>query len=165
MNSSEPTAVQATPRPSGAPAAPDAASLGMLLAQLREDAARQTACLKKQLFFTRLGALALCLLLCAVCAAGWMLWPRLDALLTQTQASLQQLDTVAAELAKSDIPGTFAQIDALTTQAGADLTRAVDELTAALAVLRQTDIGTLNRAIADFQAAAAPLARLFGGVK
>jgi hypothetical protein len=124
---------------------------------------------KKQLFWTRLlTLLILALLVCLVVI--WMraypvltdLAAQADALMTEVQVVVADLDQVAKSLQKVDFSALADNVDVMVRETGDAVTGAMEEMDEALQTIKNLDIQALNDGIAKFNSVVEPLARLFG---
>ncbi|WP_066454083.1 hypothetical protein [Anaerotruncus rubiinfantis] len=141
-----------------------------LLRQMQEESARQTACLKKQLFMARLCAVFTGAALLVVIVLFSLLVPRLTGLVGaandvvgQAGVVLADLQNVSAELSEADIGGVLKNVDGLVLQSRDGIVKALDDVEKALSVIEGVDIATLNKAIKDLHDVVSPLSRMFGG--
>ena len=141
-----------------------------LLRQMQEESARQTACLKKQLFMARLCAVFTGAALLVVIVLFSLLVPRLTGLVGaandvvgQAGVVLADLQNVSAELSEADIGGVLNNVDGLVLQSRDGIVKALDDVEKALSVIEGVDIATLNKAIKDLHDVVSPLSRMFGG--
>ena len=141
-----------------------------LLRQMQEESARQTACLKKQLFMARLCAVFTGAALLVVIVLFSLLVPRLTGLVGaandvvgQAGGVLADLENVSAELSEADIGGVLKNVDGLVLQSRDGIVKALDDVEKALSVIEGVDIATLNKAIKDLHDVVSPLSRMFGG--
>ncbi len=77
-----------------------------------------------------------------------------NVLMKQGSGVLENLDTVTADLAKTDISGMMKDVDSLVTSSEESMVTAVGKIEA-------IDIDSLNKAIKDLQSIVSPLAKLF----
>ena len=92
-----------------------------------------------------------------VCVAAFVLifnyLPRVDAVVTQMQTVLSNLETTTGELASLDLGGMMNGIDSLVASGQESLQQTMDKL-------NTLDFATMNKAIQDLAAVVEPLAKL-----
>ena len=136
--------------------------LMQLLQKMAQDNEDQNKYLRKQLFFTRIFAVACCVLVAALLAVLLKLVPPVLNTMEQAVSAMEQatdtleqasgtLEVVDDTLA--DIQTLFEE-DGLVGQSSAALTQATEKIS-------QMDIEELNKAIADLGAVVEPLANFF----
>lgn len=116
---------------------------------------------RKQVFYARLQFV--CTIVAALCCslllfAGIRIMPELQATTAQAETVLHNLETVTTELAKADIGGMVADVDALvsTSQVGVEQ---------AMAKINDIDFDSLNDAIKDLSDVIEPIAKFFNSFK
>ncbi len=102
-------------------------------------------------------ALALAAVLCCCLTFGvvYRLVPQANAVLTQTQTVLGNLESTTQQLAALDLAQMVANVDALVVSGQQSLEQSMDKL-------NSIDFDTLNQAIQDLSNVIQPLARLSG---
>ena len=149
--------------------APERPAPEKLLSEIAENSRAQLENSRKQLFFTRV---------CAIALAAILLVSRISAVLVVPKAvrALDELHTVAGRLEALDIEALLDDIDRLLEtlkpvakrldplmgDLGDTVLAAQRDMEEALKAIESIDIETLNKAIADLSAIVEPLARLFG---
>ena len=149
--------------------APERPAPEKLLSEIAENSRAQLENSRKQLFFTRV---------CAIALAAIMLVSLISAVLVVPKAvrALDELHTVAGRLEALDLEallddanrlletlGPVADgLEPLMDDLGDTVLAAQRDMEAALKAIEDIDIETLNKAIADLSAIVEPLARLFG---
>ena len=149
--------------------APERPAPEKLLSEIAENSRAQLENSRKQLFFTRV---------CAIALAAILLVSLISAVLVVPKAvrALDELHTVAGRLEALDIEALLDDIDRLLEtlkpvakrldplmgDLGDTVLAAQRDMEAALKAIEDIDIETLNKAIADLYAIVEPLARLFG---
>lgn len=130
-----------------------------LLQEMAEQNEAQAGILKKQLFVTRIAALAGCVLAAGVLMALLLLVPPLVKTLGQVQQTLTEVSGTLAEAENTmqDIQSLFEQ-DGLVGQSSRALQQTTDKIS-------RMDIDSLNNAIRDLGAVVEPLAEFFGKFK
>ena len=148
---------------------PERPSPEKLLSEIAENSRAQLENSRKQLFFTRV---------CAIALAAILLVSLISAVLVVPKAvrALDELHTVAGRLEALDIEALLDDIDRLLEtlkpvakrldplmgDLGDTVLAAQRDMEEALKAIESIDIETLNKAIADLSAIVEPLARLFG---
>lgn len=111
---------------------------------------------RQQVRTTRLLCM-LALMAAAVCVAVLVLifhyLPRVDAVVTQMQSVLTNLEATTEELASLDFSGMMAGIDGLVASGQESLQQTMEKL-------ETLDLATMNKAIKDLAAVVEPLAKL-----
>lgn len=127
-----------------------------LLQEIEKQHGAQTEALKKQLFLTRIAALAGCVLTAGILAALLLLVPPLVGAVRQTQKTLTEVSGTLEEADNTmrDIQGLFEE-EGLVGQSSRALQQATDKIS-------RMDIESLNSAIRDLGAVVEPLADFFG---
>ena len=149
--------------------APERPAPEKLLSEIAENSRAQLENSRKQLFYTRL---------CAIALAAILLVSLISAVLVVPKAvrALDELHTVAGRLEALDIEALLDDIDRLLEtlkpvaerldplmgDLGDTVLAAQRDMEEALKAIESIDIETLNKAIADLSAIVEPLARLFG---
>lgn len=149
--------------------APERPAPEKLLSEIAENSRAQLENSRKQLFFTRV---------CAIALAAILLVSLISAVLVVPKAvrALDELHTVAGRLEALDIEALLDDIDRLLEtlkpvakrldplmgDLGDTVLAAQRDMEEALKAIESIDIETLNKAIADLSAIVEPLARLFG---
>ena len=149
--------------------APERPAPEKLLSEIAENSRAQLENYRKQLFFTRV---------CAIALAAILLVSLISAVLVVPKAvrALDELHTVAGRLEALDIEALLDDIDRLLEtlkpvakrldplmgDLGDTVLAAQRDMEEALKAIESIDIETLNKAIADLSAIVEPLARLFG---
>ena len=149
--------------------APERPAPEKLLSEIAENSRAQLENSRKQLFFTRV---------CAIALAAILLVSLISAVLVVPKAvrALDELHTVAGRLEALDIEALLDDIDRLLEtlkpvakrldplmgDLGDTVLAAQRDMESALKAIEDIDIETLNKAIADLSAIVEPLARLFG---
>ena len=149
--------------------APERPAPEKLLSEIAENSRAQLENSRKQLFFTRV---------CAMALAAILLVSLISAVLVVPKAvrALDELHTVAGRLEALDIEALLDDIDRLLEtlkpvakrldplmgDLGDTVLAAQRDMEEALKAIESIDIETLNKAIADLSAIVEPLARLFG---
>ena len=130
-----------------------------LLQEIEKQHGAQTEALKKQLFLTRIAALAGCILAAGVLAALLVLVPPLVGAVRQTQKTLTEVSGTLEEADNTmrDIQSLFDE-EGLVGQSSRALQQATDKIS-------RMDIESLNSAIRDLGAVVEPLADFFGRFK
>ncbi|MDO4292240.1 MAG: hypothetical protein Q4C65_03315 [Eubacteriales bacterium] len=130
-----------------------------LLEQLMQESREQSQYLKKQLFFTRLLALAGCVLAVGMLAVLVLVVPPLVSTLNQAQTTLVQSGEALedAQRAMDEVHRLFEE-DGLVSLSSEALRQATDKL-------NRMDIDSLNAAIRDLGEVVEPLANFFGKFK
>lgn len=137
-----------------------------LLKQLAEDNEAQNRYLRKQLFFTRIFAVACCVLTIALLVVLLKVIPPLLNTMDKALAALDQTVTALDQASDTlelvddtltDIQGLFDE-DGLVGQSSEALAQATEKMS-------QMDIDSLNRAIRDLGAVVEPLANFFDKFK
>ena len=102
-------------------------------------------------------ALALAAVLCCCLTFGvvYRLVPQANAVLTQTQTVLENLESTTQQLAALDLAQMVANVDTLVVSGQQSLEQSMDKL-------NSIDFDTLNQAIQDLSNVIQPLARLSG---
>ena len=102
-------------------------------------------------------ALALAAVLCCCLTFGvvYSLVPQANAVLTQTQTVLDNLESTTQQLAALDLAQMVANVDTLVVSGQQSLEQSMDKL-------NSIDFDTLNQAIQDLSNVIQPLARLSG---
>lgn len=127
-----------------------------LLQEIEKQHEEQTETLKKQLFLTRIAALAGCVLTAGILVALLLLVPPLVGAVHQTQKTLTE---VSGTLEEAD--NTMRNIQSLFEEEGlvGQSSRALQQTTDKIS---RMDIESLNSAIRDLGAVVEPLADFFG---
>lgn len=102
--------------------------------------------------------LCLCVVLCVVCCAAvvvqvWEALPQVDAIISQMETVLGNLETTTEQLAAADLGGMVADVDALVTAGQESLVEAMEKL-------NTIDFDALNSAITDLQKVVEPLSKV-----
>ncbi|MDO5573330.1 MAG: hypothetical protein Q4G60_05040 [bacterium] len=140
-----------------------------LLQDIRDDNEKQMRYVRTQLRFTQFFTVFLVLIIVCMSIGIASYVPVINKLISDSntvieqtnmlmqQASgvLENLDTVTAELAKTDISGMMEDVDSLVISSEESMATAVGKIEA-------IDIDSLNKAIKDLQSVVSPLAKLFG---
>ncbi len=140
-----------------------------LLQDIRDDNEKQMRYVRTQLRFTQFFTVFLVLIIVCMSIGIASYVPVINQLISdsntvikQTNVLMQQasgvlenLDTVTAELAKTDISGMMEDVDSLVISSEESMATAVSKIEA-------IDIDSLNKAIKDLQSVVSPLAKLFG---
>ena len=131
-----------------------------ILQGIEEENAKQRAYLKKQLFYTKIFAGAMVLILVFVIMVVCTLLPQLMNTLNSATATLEKasitLDEVAA--AVEDATDIMTDVDSLVTDSQTTMTTALDKING-------IDIEGLNGAITDLEDVVEPMARLMNTLK
>ena len=149
--------------------APERPAPEKLLSEIAENSRAQLENSRKQLFFTRVCAIALAAILLVLLISAVLVVPK-------AVRALDELHTVAGRLEALDIEALLDDIDRLLEtlkpvakrldplmgDLGDTVLAAQRDMEEALKAIESIDIETLNKAIADLSAIVEPLARLFG---
>ena len=131
-----------------------------ILQGIEEENAKQRAYLKKQLFYTKIFAGAMVLILVFVIMVVCTLLPQLMNTLNSATATLEKasitLDEVAA--AVEDATDIMTDVDSLVTDSQTTMTTALDKING-------IDIEGLNGAITDLEDVVEPMAKLMNTLK
>ena len=100
-------------------------------------------------------ALAAVLCCCATFGVVYSLVPQANAVLTQTQTVLGNLESTTQQLAELDLAQMVANVDALAVSGQQSLEQSMDKL-------NSIDFDALNQAIQDLASVIQPLSRLSG---
>ena len=127
-----------------------------LLQEIEKQHKEQTEALKKQLFLTRIAALAGCVLTAGILVALLLLVPPLVGAVHQTQKTLTEVSGTLEEADNTmrDIQSLFEE-EGLVGQSSRALQQTTDKIS-------RMDIESLNSAIRDLGAVVEPLADFFG---
>lgn len=140
-----------------------------LLQDIRDDNEKQMRYVRTQLRFTQFFTFFLVIIITCMSIGVISYVPKINGLLydtnlmieqtnglmTQASGVLNNLDTVTAELAKTDITGMMEDVDSLVVSSE-------ESMATAVAKIEAMDIDSLNKAIKDLQSVISPLAKLFG---
>ncbi len=140
-----------------------------LLQDIRDDNEKQMRYVRTQLRFTQFFTFFLVVIITCMSIGIISYVPKINGLLydanliigqtnglmVQASGVLENLDTVTAELAKTDITGMMEDVDSLVVSSEENMAAAVGKIEA-------IDIDSLNKAIKDLQSVVSPLAKLFG---
>ena len=124
---------------------------------------------KKQLFWTRLLTILILALLISLVVIWMRAYPVLtdlaaqaDALMTEVQLVVADLDAVAKSLQEVDFGMLADNVDIMVRETGEAVTGAMEQMDEALQTIKNLDIQALNDGISKFNSVVEPLARLFG---
>ena len=124
---------------------------------------------KKQLFWTRLLTILILALLISLVVIWMRAYPVLtdlaaqaDALMTEVQVVVADLDAVAKSLQEVDFGMLADNVDVMVRETGEAVTGAMEQMDEALQTIKNLDIQALNDGISKFNSVVEPLARLFG---
>jgi len=124
---------------------------------------------KKQLFWTRLLTILILALLISLVVIWMRAYPVLtdlaaqaDALMTEVQVVVADLDAVAKSLQEVDFGMLADNVDVMVRETGEAVTGAMEQMDDALQTIKNLDIQALNDGISKFNSVVEPLARLFG---
>ena len=81
--------------------------------------------------------------------------PRVNSLLTESEAVMANLNTVTTQLATIDFPDTINNVNSLVVSSQSDITDAMEKI-------NKIDFEGLNNAIKDLESVISPLSKLFG---
>lgn len=81
--------------------------------------------------------------------------PRVNSLLTESEAVMANLNTVTTELTTIDFPDTINNVNSLVVSSQSDITDAMEKI-------NKIDFEGLNNAIKDLESVISPLSKLFG---
>ncbi|MDD3414059.1 MAG: hypothetical protein PHY47_08665 [Lachnospiraceae bacterium] len=81
--------------------------------------------------------------------------PRVNSLLTESEAVMTNLNTVTTELTTIDFPDTINNVNSLVVSSQSDITDAMEKI-------NKIDFEGLNNAIKDLESVISPLSKLFG---
>lgn len=127
-----------------------------IVQQNQEDSfARLEEIARRQLFWTKLGSLALTGVFVIVLVVVLVAAPRAGIVLARTEQAAASLEEVSRQLSQADLPGLLQRTDGLVAQS-------TDAAAAALQKIEELDVDSLNKAIEDLKNVVSPLAKLFG---
>ena len=121
-----------------------------LLQQIERTGKKQLRAQRLRCLFSLVGALAC--VAAVVMLVGVL--PQVEAMIAHMQTTLNNLESVTAQLAAMDLEGMIVNVDELVTAGRETLTETAGKL-------ESLDMETLNRAIRDLAAVVEPLARFF----
>ncbi len=133
-----------------------------LLRQMQEDTAEQKKYARRQYRLMQVCTGIFGCLLAVVLAAGLVLYPKINALMGQSEAVLTNLQSATSDIAQLDYAGTRGKVDSLLEKGEDGVAEMPESVNHALEILESIDIQKLNTAINDLQTAIAPIANLFG---
>jgi hypothetical protein len=121
-----------------------------LLQQIERTGKKQLRAQRLRCLFSLVGALA------CVAAVVMLLGvlPQVEAMIAHMQTTLNNLESVTAQLTSMDLEGMIVNVDELVSVGR-------ETLTETAGMLESLDMETLNRAIRDLAAVVEPLARFF----
>ncbi len=141
---------------------PEWSEMAGLLRQMQEDTAEQKKYARRQCLLMQVCTGIFGCLLAVVLVAGLVLYPKVTALMGQTEAVLANLQSATSDIAQLDYAGTLEKVDSLLEKGEDGVTEMLESVKHALEILESIDIQKLNTAIDDLQTAIAPIANLFG---
>ncbi len=133
-----------------------------LLRQMQEDTAEQKKYARRQYRLMQVCTGIFGCLLAVVLVAGLVLYPKINALMGQSEAVLTNLQSATSDIAQLDYAGTLGKVDSLLEKGEDGVAEMLESVKHALEILESIDIQKLNTAINDLQTAIAPIANLFG---
>lgn len=135
---------------------PNGNELTELMKTIKASNREQETYFRKQYRMSQITAVSSVIILALVIAACMTVIPRINALFTNMETVLENVQVVSDELAGANLDQMITNVDQL-------VTTSQTSVDAALQKINDIDIVTLNKAIRDLSSIIRPIAKIFGG--
>lgn len=130
--------------------------LTKLMETIKTSNREQETYFRKQYRMSQITAVSSVIILALVIAACMTVIPRVNALFTNMETVLEDVQVVSDELSSANLDQMITNVDQL-------VTTSQTSVDAALQKINDIDIVTLNKAIRDLSSIIRPIAKIFGG--